>query len=70
MTGYEKHIIQCPLCGKDVLDHMTECPSCKARLEPMDYRPMDSKKTRKIRMIITLIILAGTAVYLLIKYLK
>ena len=25
----EKHVIICPHCGKNVLDHMSECPYCK-----------------------------------------
>ncbi|MDD4328088.1 MAG: hypothetical protein PHN99_05980 [Eubacteriales bacterium] len=68
-TAYEKHIIKCPACGKDALDHMTECPSCKAKLTPLNYQPMDSSVTRKIRLVLTVVLIIAFAIFLIIKYL-
>ena len=68
--NYEKHIVKCPNCGKDVLDHMTQCPSCKSSLEPQNYKSMDDSRIRKIRMILTIILFAVVAVILIIKYLN
>ncbi len=47
----QKHIVICPHCGKEVLDHMTECPFCKGELKPTGYRPPDENKMKKVRRI-------------------
>lgn len=47
----QKHIVICPHCGKEVLDHMTECPFCKGELKPAGYRPPDENKMKKVRRI-------------------
>jgi len=36
-TNWEKHLRPCPHCGKDVLDHMTQCPFCKEEISPLGY---------------------------------
>lgn len=43
----QKHAVDCPHCGKSVLDHMTECPYCKGALTPRGYTPI-SDRTQKI----------------------
>lgn len=50
-----RHIIVCPHCGQDVLDHMTECPHCKGKLVPQGYRPVDAGKYKKIKLISTIV---------------
>lgn len=57
MTGYEKHIVQCPECGKDILDHMTVCPFCKAALGTSIYSASDEGRTKKIRLALTIILI-------------
>lgn len=55
VTNFEKHLVKCPSCGKDVLDHMTECPFCHAKLSPSNYTAIDSEKQKKIKRILTII---------------
>jgi len=45
----EKHLVKCPHCGRDVLDHMTECPFCHGALMPGGRRPLDPDKLRRAR---------------------
>lgn len=50
MQRLRKHIVICPHCNKEVLDHMTQCPFCKGRLTPRGYSPtMDEATKRKIK---------------------
>ena len=61
MSNYRKHLVACPNCGKEVLDHMLECPFCHAKLVPLTKGawPEDKiKKTRKILNIVGFIIAA------------
>ena len=51
----EKHVIICPHCGKNVLDHMSECPYCKGALVPSGYKPVDPEKFRKIKLACTVV---------------
>lgn len=51
----ERHVIVCPHCGKNVLDHMTECPYCKGPLQPDGYRPVDPEKYKKIKLVCTVV---------------
>jgi hypothetical protein len=67
LLNTKKHIVQCPSCGRDVLDHMTECPFCKGKLEPLGYRPQDTEQLKKVKL--TLNIIAGAAAFLLILWL-
>ena len=46
-----KHIVTCPHCGKEALDHMTKCPHCGGELTPAGYKPMDEGKRKKIRLV-------------------
>ncbi len=45
----KKHIVSCPACGKDVLDHMTECPFCHGSLTPKGYAGPQSENYEVIR---------------------
>jgi ribosomal protein L32 len=64
-SNFEKHIIKCPSCGKDILDHMSKCPYCESEL-PTSYREMSpkTKKTVKIVLWVLLGILAVTVIIL------
>ena len=62
--SYERHIVKCPLCGRDVLDHMTECPFCKQEITVSGYKPMSEGtiKTVKIVALIAGIIIAAVII--------
>ncbi len=64
ITNYEKHVIKCPSCGKDVLDHMAICPYCQGKLQ-VGYSEL-SKKTKKTVKIVLWIILGALSVTLII----
>jgi len=58
----EKHIVSCPHCGKDVLDHMKECPFCKGELKPTCYDPRPTgEKTPQQKVINTVFWLIAIA---------
>ncbi len=64
----QKHIVLCPHCGKEALDHMTKCPSCGSELTPRGYDSRNSEKYKPIRktlMIIFSILAAILVVWLL-----
>jgi uncharacterized membrane protein YvbJ len=64
----EKHIVKCPHCGKDMLDHMSECPSCHEKIEHK-YSPMDEVRLKRVKMITNVvgaIIAIGLIVWILI----
>ena len=46
-----RHVVTCPHCGKEVLDHMTRCPFCGGELSPRGYSPMSEEKKKKIRLV-------------------
>jgi ribosomal protein L37AE/L43A len=64
-----KHTVSCPYCKKDVLDHMTKCPSCGKPLKPTGYTPMSKKKILIIRGIAFVVgmIVVGVLFYFLYK---
>lgn len=61
----QKHTVQCPYCGKDMLDTMTQCPSCNQTVKPTGYRPMSDSTLRKVK-IITFIV--GMAIAVVVVY--
>ena len=63
----ESHVVVCPHCGKNVLDHMTKCPHCKGALVPMGYKPVDPEKFRKIKIACSVVgVAVGIAVLVVI----
>jgi hypothetical protein len=55
-----------PHCGKDVLDHMTECPYCKGALESRYYTPrMDEQQQKKLKRTLSIIGFAIAAAIIL-----
>jgi len=64
----QKHVVICPHCGKQALDHMTECPSCHGKLVPKGYQPMFEEKTMKrIRLIVGIILSVAALVIIILK---
>ena len=51
LWGYERHVVQCPVCGKDILDHMTQCPYCKSEITIGGVKPISQDTIRRVRMI-------------------
>lgn len=70
-SKYEKHLVECPHCHKEVLDHMTECPFCHGELTPLGYsaapRTPEQKRLETIVRIIFWVIAAVIVVFLLLK---
>lgn len=64
VMDYKKHLVKCPHCGKDVLDHMTECPFCHGELTPGGIKPLDREKLERTKRIINLVffIIAGVII--------
>lgn len=61
----QKHIVLCPHCGGEALDHMTKCPCCGGELQPAGYKPMNENTRKKIR-IVTYTVGAAVAVAIVI----
>ena len=49
--SYERHIVQCPVCGKDILDHMTQCPFCKSEITIGGVKPISQDTIKRVRLI-------------------
>ncbi len=47
----QRHIVICPHCGAEALDHMTKCPKCKGELTPTGYRPMNGNGMRTFKRV-------------------
>ncbi|MEA1975144.1 MAG: hypothetical protein U9N10_06245 [Bacillota bacterium] len=65
-TNYEKHIVKCPHCQREVLDHMTQCPFCEGELNPK-YTSFDPQKIKKIRRILTIILFVIALMILILR---
>lgn len=62
----QKHVVICPHCGAQMLDHMTECKKCGGELTPKGYSPMMSDDTRKKIRIIVWIVLSVLAILIIL----
>ena len=62
----QKHIVVCPHCGGDALDHMTQCPYCGGELTPRGYRPMNENTARKLKTVGTVIGFAVAAIVVIV----
>lgn len=69
-TNLEKHIVKCEHCGKDVLDHMTQCPYCHGELHGNGYKPMTDEQIKKIRVPLTIIGIVVVAVLIILTVIK
>lgn len=54
-NGFERYLVPCPNCGKDILYHMTQCPFCKAEVTPQYYKPMNPETAKKIKLVLAVI---------------
>lgn len=61
--SYERHIVQCPVCGKDILDHMMVCPHCKAEITIGGVKPMSQDTVQKVK---TIALIVGIIIALVI----
>lgn len=50
-TNWEKHVITCPACGKEALDHMENCPHCGAQLK----QALDPEKLKRFKQIANIV---------------
>lgn len=67
LKRFEKHLVKCPHCGKDVLDHMKECPFCKGELKGSSYGGIDPASKKWIRTVLTVVFIAAAILIYLIK---
>ena len=67
----QRHIVVCPHCDREVLDHMTQCPFCKGKLTPRGYTPiMDETTQRRVKRITTIglsVIAGALIIYILVR---
>lgn len=61
---YKKHIVKCPSCQKDILDHMSICPYCNTPISGV-YKELDPMIKKRIKISLT-VILGLTALILII----
>lgn len=66
----QKHIVVCPHCGAEALDHMTKCPECKGELQPKGYRPFDRDGLRRFKRIAWIVTLAIAAVIVVLIFVR
>ncbi len=66
-SNYDKHIVKCPHCGEDVLDHFKECPHCHGELTPAGYGG-GKIPLRTQRIIRTVLLAASIAVLLALAF--
>lgn len=66
----QRHVVTCPHCGRDVLDHMTQCPFCKGELTPKYYTPTrsadETKALKRTLSIVGFVIAAAIVIAILI----
>ncbi|NLM11870.1 MAG: hypothetical protein GX213_14080 [Clostridiaceae bacterium] len=55
LKRFERHLISCPNCGKDILYHMIQCPFCKAEVTSKYYKPMDPDMAKKIKLALAVV---------------
>lgn len=56
--NFERHLVPCPHCGEQVLDHMTKCPKCGGELTPRGYRPMNEKAMKIVKIVLYTVCIA------------
>lgn len=66
----QKHIVICPHCGAEALDHMTKCPECKGDLRPKGYRPIDRDSLRKFKRAAWIVSLVLAAVIVVLIFVR
>jgi predicted amidophosphoribosyltransferase len=62
LINYKKHVVSCPQCNKDVLDHMDVCPHCGKQLR----KQFDEEKLKRFRRIANIVGFAICAVLLVL----
>ena len=63
-ASLQKHLVSCPVCGKEVLDHMTRCHFCGEELTPRGYDSRNFEKLQPVRR--ALLIVFGVAAAVLV----
>lgn len=71
MASYKKHLVPCPTCQKDVLDHMEVCPFCKAQISPKSPGSgLDKAQLRRWKIILNVVGFAVAAAVILWRLLR
>lgn len=64
--NFERHLVPCPHCGEQVLDHMTKCPKCGGELVPKGYRPMNEKTMKIVKGVLYTVCIAAAIVIVVV----
>lgn len=67
---YQRHVTSCPHCGRDVLDHMEQCPFCKGELTPLSGQGIPKETQKRIKKWLSIIGYALAAGVLLWRLLR
>ncbi|HSK68342.1 MAG TPA: hypothetical protein VLA21_03700 [Candidatus Limnocylindria bacterium] len=70
MGSLERHIVKCPHCGKDALDHMPACPSCGGPLTPKTAGGWPAEKIIRTRRVLNIAGIIIAAALLLWRFLR
>ena len=65
----QRHLVKCPHCGRDVLDHLTVCSFCEGALQPLmrEVRSDEQlQKTKNTLRVIGFAIAAGLLLWRLL----
>jgi len=65
----QRHLVKCPHCGRDVLDHMNVCPVCEGVLQPLMREAKSDEQLRNTKntlRIIGFVIAAGLLLWRLL----
>ena len=66
--SYQKHLVTCPQCRKEALDHMETCPFCGGALKKAGgMTPEEIKRTRRALNIAGFILAAGLILWRILK---
>ena len=64
----QRHIVICPHCGKEALDHMTQCPSCGGGMTPRGYDPRSGEKLSSVKKALTVMFGIAAAVIVILLF--
>jgi len=45
----QRHLVKCPHCGQDALDHMSVCPVCEGVLQPLMREARSDEQLRNTK---------------------
>jgi len=61
----KRHLVRCPHCGRDVLDHMAACPFCDGALQPLMRQDGSDEQLKRLKNTLRIVGFAVAALLLL-----